>query len=651
MCLVLTLVFASSVLAVDYKYINGSKEDLGNGKKIKIIKSPLSGAPKFSKANQTITIELGKNASVNKPLNVWLKPSFGEAREKISLNVKSINNNQPSYLWPNRNVTAVKVELPDLGSDFKPGLYDIHVKWQEYWGLVTKKDLEPRALNIVKSYPDTPKVALIGDPQVGDPRALIGAAKTAFNNKSLDVFSMTWDEVIGDASPGNRWAAFQKAIQEINAQDPDFVVFSGDLTMGVDYGYEFNDAYRLLNQFKVPTYISPGNHDGYNHLTGPDGLKKWKRYFGPLYYSVDIGPNVHLTSINSFDWSSLQRTTLRVATTIWGGSVGDDQLNWLQTDLSSWRANNPNGLLLTFAHHDPSWEQSPTVIDSLLDLESPQDQKWSGSNRLELRKTLNENKVDAHLAGHIHGNELSRYLDDGSKYGQLAKTIEGDCVSKITPQKGDLNDQHSIETCSDANSSNQYQLRWDLQDYSEGPLFVKTTTISSSTSDYWGWRIVEMDRQDGYYSWWNGYQRGGIDPSIVGYPMTQSHMDNALNNQTLSWLTGQHVDQDLADLGLYSTPSYMLDVNKTSDQPTLSRYSIDNNLKTPVDGELILSLNTCSSVSVSNGDKIWTREDKSAERTDVKVGYSVDANQSIQVTAQSWTGASSCNDSSSWSFW
>lgn len=641
----------SSAFAIDYKYINNPKDDLGSdGKKIKIIESPLAGAPRFTKADRTMTIELDDGASIDKPLNVWLKPSFGEAREKIDLNVVSINNNQPSDLWPNRDVKKVTVELPAMSGDFQPGLYDVHVKWKEYWGLVTKKDREPRAVNLVEEYPDDPKIALIGDPQVGDPRALLEAGKEVFNDGDLEVFEMTWDEVIGDLSPGQRWAAFQKTIQEVSAQEPDFVVFSGDLMMGVEYGYEFEDAYRLLNQFKVPTYVSPGNHDGYDHVLGPDALKKWKKFFGPLYYSVNIGPDVHLTSINSFDWSSLERTALRVGSTVWGGSVNDDQLNWLETDLSSWRSSNPDGLLLTFAHHDPSWEESPTVIDSLLDLEMPQDQRWSGDNRLALRNLLNEHKVDAHLAGHIHGNELSRYIDDGSEYGQLAMTIEDDCITEVNPAKGNLNDDRSIESCSEADSSNQTQLQSDLQDYSNGPLFVKTTTVSSSTSDYWGWRMVEMNRNNGYYSWWNGYQRGGIDPSILSYPMTASHLDAAVNNQTLSWLSGQTIDQELSDLGLYSAPAYMLDVDVETDRATRETYSVENNLATSASGELLFSLNTCSSVSVTNGDKLWTRTDKNAERTDVKVGYSVDAGQTVQVTAESWEGTSSCNDSS-WSLW
>ncbi|MFB6345196.1 MAG: metallophosphoesterase [bacterium] len=653
--LVLVAFFAtSSAFAIDYKYINNPKEDLGSdGKKIKIIEGPLAGAPNFTKPDKTMTIELDDGASIDKPLSVWLKPSFGEAREKVNLNVTNISNNQPSDLWPNRQVTKVTVELPSLNSDFKPGLYDVHVKWKEYWGLITKKDLEPRAVNVVKSYPDDPKVALIGDPQVGDPRALLEATKETFNDGDLEVFEMTWDEVIGDLSPGDRWAAFQKTIQEISAQDPDFVVFSGDLMMGVEYGYEFEDAYRLLNQFKVPTYVSPGNHDAYNHALGPDGQKKWKKYFGPLYYSVDIGSDIHLTSINSFDWSSLERTALRVASTIWGGSVNDKQLDWLETDLTSWRSNNPDGMLLTFAHHDPSWEQSPTVLDSLIDLEMPQDQRWSGDNRLELRKLLNKAKVDAHLAGHIHGDELSRYIDDGSQYGKLALTLENDCVTEVDPEKGDLNDDRSIEKCKeledmDNSEDNQSRLRSDLRDYNNGPLFVKTTTVSSSTGDYWGWRMVEMNRNDGYYSWWYGYQRGGIDPSIMSYPMTKSHRNQAVKNQTLSWLTGQTIDQELRDLGLYSSPSYMLDVQKVTDNATRETFSVENNLKTPASGELIMSLNTCSSISVTNGDKIWTREDKDAERTDVKVGYSVDAGQTIEITANSWEGTSSCDDSSSW---
>lgn len=653
----LTLLFVFSLLLapamattthagdIDYRYVNLSKQDLkSKGKKIKVIQSPLAGAPSIVKEGTTLRIEVTTNKTIDKPINVWLKPSFGEAREKISLNVKSIEKNQASTLWPDKTVHVIKASVPSIGGDVKQTLYDLHIKWQRYWGLITIKDRQSRAVEIVKSIPDDPKVVTIADPQVGDPRAMMGGASEAWDEGVIDPLDYTWSEVIGDASPGGRWGGFQKVVQEINAQDPDFILISGDLTFGAAYEYEMEDAYRLLNQFHAPTFISSGNHDGYDIPLRPDGQAKWERIFGPLYYSRDIGSKIHVTSINSYDWAGKHRNPLT-----WGGQVRDEQFNWLKNDLTSWRNNHPSGTMITFAHHDPSWEQSPGVVDSLLDLESPKDQRWSGDNRLSLRNLMNDAKVDVHFAGHSHVSRVARYVDDGSQYGKLVETLGDDCFRKVTPHTGDLNDDYSLTDCSNADSASPSQttLKYDILDQTNGPLFVETTTVSSESGEYWGWRSFNLNRQSGYWSYYNGYQRGGVDPDVMGYPMTAGELEDLEDIQPIPDHFHGSVNQDIVDVGYYSTPSYLLNVEKVTDNSTKVEYRVENNLAVDVSGTIIQSLETCDYVSVSGGDKNWTRTHKSADRTDVSISYSVSAGQTKTVSASSWTGPSSC-DSSSW---
>lgn len=631
---------------VNYRYVNMSKQDLkSKGKKISVIRSPLSGAPSIKEDESTLRIELNTGKSIDKPINVWLKPSFGEAREKIQLDVETVEKNQPSELWPDKTVNVVEVSVPSLDGDLREDLYDLHVKWKRYWGLITVKDFQPRALQVTDEIPDDPKVATIADPQVGDPRALMGGASEAWNEKSLNPLDYSWSEVIGDASPGGRWGGFQKVVQEINAQDPDFILVSGDLTFGAGYKYEMEDAYRLLNQFQAPTFVSSGNHDGYAIPLRPDGQTRWEKVFGPLYYSRNIGSNLHLTSINSYDWAGKHRNPLT-----WGGQVKGDQLQWLDNDLTSWRNSNPNGTLVTFAHHDPSWEQSPGVVDGMLDHGGAKDQRWSGDNRLSLRNLLNDAKVDVHFAGHSHVNRVARYVDDDSQYGKLVETLGSDCFREVEPKSGTLNDEYSLTDCNNAGSSSpsQFALKYDVLNESHGPLFVETTTVSSETGEYWGWRMFPLDRNSGYWSYYNGYQRGGVDPSDLGYPMTDGELQNLEDAQPIPDHFHGNVNSDVVDVGYYSTPSYLLDVNTVTDKPTQVTYRVENNSEVGVSGTITATLETCGYVSTTNGDKKWTRTDTDAERTDVSVSYSVGANSSKEVTARSWTGTSSCGSSGSW---
>lgn len=643
LAVLLCLAFTPARADIDYRYINLPKQDLpGAGDKITVIRSPLSGAPLIRPDGKRMRIEIDSSRVLEEPVQVWLKPSFGEARKRVDLTVENISRNVSSRLWPGRTVHVVHVRLPSLGGDVAEDLYDLHVKWTRYWGLKTIKDYQPRAVKIMDSIPQTPRVATLADPQIGDPRALVEAAHDSWDEGNLNPLEYTWDEVIGDASPGDRWAAFQKTIQEINAQDPDFVLISGDLTFGAEYKYEFEDAYRLLNQIQAPTYITPGNHDGYKHPFMPDGQARWERHFGPLYYSVNVGPNIHIASLNSYDWPDKHRLV-----TTWGGSVRDAQLNWLANDLQSWRANNPNGLLITFAHHDPSWEQSPGLLEG--DWLKPRSQDWSGENRLSLRSLLNDAKVDVHFAGHTHTNRVARYIDDGTEHGKLVETLRGNCFRHATPKEGTLNDIYDIAHCGEADPSTQHAHKQAILEPGNGTLFVETTTISSDTSAYWGWRIFPLARESGYSSIL-GQARDGVDPSVMGYPMTDMALAEIGDVQAVSG-PGGTVNQDVADVGYYSHPSYFINVEKVTDTATRSEYRITNNSLVATSGSVIQSLDSCDTVNVSGGSLVWERTDKDGARTDVKTSYYVGPGQSVLVSATVSEGASSCEDDDWWPYW
>lgn len=619
---------------INYRYLDLTKQDLpGDGPKIDVIESPLAGAPQIRPDGTRLRIEVDDYRVLEQPVQVWLVASFGEARERINLTVESISRNRPSQLWPNRTVHVIQARLPSLGGDVTEDLYDLHIKWSRYWGLTTIQDVQHRAVKIVDRIPSSPRVVTIADPQVGDPRALLDAAKESWEEGNLDPLNYTWSEVIGDTSPGDRWAAFQKTIQEINAQNPDFVLVSGDLTFGAAYEYEFEDAYRLLNQIQAPTYITPGNHDGYDNPFRADGLAKWEKFFGPLYYSVDVGNNIHITSINSYDWPNKHRLV-----TTWGGSVRDAQLNWLASDLNSWRNNHPDGLMMTFAHHDPSWEQSPGLLDNIL---NPADQQWSGENRLSLRNLINDAQVDVHFAGHSHTNRVARYIDDGSQYGKLVETLHGNCFRHTTPREGTQNDIYNIPHCGQADAANQQHLKNELLDERNGPLFIETTTVSSEGA-YWGWRAFDLDRING--SWG---ERGGVDSSVMGYPMTSAALHDIGETQAVPG-PGTRINQDVVDVGYYSHPSYFINVEQITDSATLSEYRISNNSLVGFNGTVVQSVNSCDTVTVYGGNKTWERTDKANARTDVRASYHVAAGETITVSVHAASGASSCEDNNDW---
>lgn len=70
-------------------------------------------------------------------------------------------------------------------------------------------------------------------------------------------------------------------VQEVNDEEPDLVVLSGDLTQRARHG-EFKEACAMLDALQPPTLVVPGNHDVYpwwrpiRRLVTP--LRRYRRY-------------------------------------------------------------------------------------------------------------------------------------------------------------------------------------------------------------------------------------------------------------------------------------------------------------------------------------------------------------------------------------
>ena len=147
----------------------------------------------------------------------------------------------------------------------------------------------------------------------------------------------------------------------------------------------------MIQMFDVPTYLVPGNHDGYRRI-GEDGLKMWKEYFGPHYYSFDYG-NYHFQAINSYEWPEKLRWSFGPIALTWGGYINDVQLDWIENDLKN---QSKSKLKFMFIHHNPIWD---TKEDTLI---------FKGYyNRGQLLNLIDEYNVNMVLAGHVHFDNVT----------------------------------------------------------------------------------------------------------------------------------------------------------------------------------------------------------------------------------------------------
>lgn len=146
------------------------------------------------------------------------------------------------------------------------------------------------------------------------------------------------------------------AVQTINASplEPDFVVFTGDLTHTTDEPgvrrSRLKEFERIVSDLKVKNrFYLPGEHDA-----APDGGAAFREIFGATYGAFDHG-GIHFVRLDNVSANA---------------SVGDEQLAWLASDISRLSHATP---LVLFAHRPlfklfPSWDWSTRDGERVLEL-------------------------------------------------------------------------------------------------------------------------------------------------------------------------------------------------------------------------------------------------------------------------------------------
>jgi len=155
------------------------------------------------------------------------------------------------------------------------------------------------------------------------------------------------DSHMGFDKPANPNAkgTLEEAIERIKAiqTKPAFMIHTGDITH-LSKESEFDDAEKIISQAKLDVHYVPGEHD----VIDPE-IKLYKERYGrdtkgPGYYSFDAN-GVHFIGL------------VNVANLKGGGmgSLGDEQLEWMEDDLKGRSASTP---IVVFAHI-PLWAVYP----------------------------------------------------------------------------------------------------------------------------------------------------------------------------------------------------------------------------------------------------------------------------------------------------
>jgi len=155
------------------------------------------------------------------------------------------------------------------------------------------------------------------------------------------------DSHMGFDKPANPNAkgTLEEAIERVQAlpAKPAFMIHTGDITH-LSKPEQFDDAEKIIAQAKLDVHYVPGEHD----IVDPE-IKLYKERYGrgtkgPGYYSFDAN-GVHFLGL------------VNVANLKGGGmgSLGDEQLEWIEDDLKGRSASQP---IVVFAHI-PLWTVYP----------------------------------------------------------------------------------------------------------------------------------------------------------------------------------------------------------------------------------------------------------------------------------------------------
>jgi hypothetical protein len=600
--------------------------------KIRTLKYPLAGLPAVLERGGDLRVEL--DAADPGAVTATLRPSFSETESSVELERTGAIERTDSDVWSNADATpetfaVVEFELPpETRRAVVPDLYDLHVSWDG------GEDHQPRAVDVHDRFPDEPKIAVVADPQIADPRALQAGAEEAANKQQPGPIVTRIQRTTGDGSADSRWNATQTAIEELNLLDPDLVLVAGDLTFGQDapgkYYTEYEEAWRVFNRIQAPTFVTLGNHDAYIQ-SGVDGKALYRETFGPFFYSVDIGEDLHLVTMDTYDWNVLDRTGGSFAVSTYGGQVRDPQYEWLVETLKPWITGERSGTLLGLGHHNPSWQWDGDYPPADQTRGTPgaeqvgrgsrfftTGQAWTGRrHHFDLRALFDAADMSAYFAGHSHRDRLSRTVPSTGEFADVVET-----PGPQTPNDGQYHYVQYRERDDDGRPEGEVvdgPSQGELADRilgGDGTLYVNCTTSASSTGQYWGYRPLSVDTPSGDVT---------IASDEYGYPATDEFLqDRAVNPD--GW------NPDHSEVGLYSHPSYRLDVEPVTDSGTTSAVRVRNDLATPVSGAVVLSLDACDGLTVEGGSREWTRTDDGV--TEVKVAYEVPADGETTVRAE-----------------
>ena len=220
------------------------------------------------------------------------------------------------------------------------------------------------------------------------------------------------DSHVGFAKPANPDAAatYRQAVAKIKAMPikPDFIIHTGDVTQ-LSKDQEFDDAEQIIGEAGLTVFHVPGEHDMLDEGAGKAYLDRFgKATKGAGWYSFDHR-GVHFIAL-------VNVVNLKAGGM---GSLGAEQLAWLEKDLAARPASTP---IVVFAHI-PLW----TVYA---------DWGWGTDDAAQALTYLRRFGSVTVLNGHIH--QITRKVEGNVAFHTARSTAFPQPVGGQGPSPGPL---------------------------------------------------------------------------------------------------------------------------------------------------------------------------------------------------------------------
>lgn len=197
--------------------------------------------------------------------------------------------------------------------------------------------------------------------------------------------------IVTDRTGGARAGVFERAVDQLNMLQPEFIVSVGDLIQGYSekedaLDKQWSQFNGFINKLEMPFFYVPGNHD----ITNKAMENLWQKQFGRAYFHF-VYKNTLFLILNSEDPPGKKL-----------GSFSKEQIAWAQKVLAA----NADVRWTIVLLHKPVWMYAQVDQTGWLDIE----------------QALNGRRYTV-FAGHEH--RYKKYLRNGQNYYMLATTGGG----------------------------------------------------------------------------------------------------------------------------------------------------------------------------------------------------------------------------------